>query len=172
MIADPAWTLLSARLALAPVSDADMAELIAFHADERVMRTMRHGPLDEDAARTLIAGYAAAWPARGFGVRTLRLLAGGAFVGICGLWEREDGRGTALRFAIAADAQGRGYAREAAAATLADAFGRLGLARIVAVARQANAPSRRALEAAGFTIESWFENRGEKLALHVATSRS
>ncbi len=172
MTPDPAWTLRTARLVLEPVTAAHAADLIAFHADARVMRTMRHGPLDAEAARRLFAEYAAAWPTLGYGVRVLRRATDGAFLGICGLWEREDGRGIALRFAVAPGFQGQGYAREAAAATLADGFGRLGLARIVAVARAENAASRRALEAAGFTLESWFENKGATLALYVATRRA
>src|SRR6185295_11285249 len=152
---------------LEPVGARHAAELVAFHADARVMRTMRHGPLDAPAAQALIATYAADWPKQGWGVRVMRRAADGAFVGLCGLWRREDGRGIALRFAVAPEAQGSGYAREAARATVADGFARVGLARIAAVANESNRASQRALEGAGFALVESFESRGKPVRLYA-----
>lgn len=47
---------------------------------------------------------------------------------------------------------GRGYAREAARATLDEAFGPLGLERVIAVTRPENHRSQRVLERLGFTL--------------------
>jgi RimJ/RimL family protein N-acetyltransferase len=167
MSEDPAWTLRTERLVLEPVAPRHEAELVAFHADARVMATMRHGPLDADAARALVASYAADWAKQGWGVRVMRRAADGAFVGLCGLWNREDGRGIALRFAVAQEAQGQGYAREAARATVADAFARIGIARVVAIANESNAASQRALEGAGFVESERFESRGKLVRLYA-----
>ena len=161
--------LRTAWLVLAPVAPGDEEQLVRFHADQRVMATMRHGPLDPDAAQALARSYAADWPARGWGVRVIRRADGLAFIGICGLWQREDGRGIALRFAIVPEAQGLGFAREAASATIADGFARVGLERIVSVARETNLASWRALEAVGFRLFERFANGGIELRLYAVT---
>ena len=81
--------------------------------------------------------------------------------------QREDG--IALRFAITPEAQGLGFAREAASATIADGFARVGLERIVSVARETNLASWRALEAVGFRLVERFANAGIELRLYAVT---
>ena len=90
-----------------------------------------------------------AWGANGFGVWTIRDAVTRAFVGITGLQDRPDGRGVALRFALWPEAQGRGLAREAASAALRFGHERVGLTRIVAVAREVNFASRMVLGGIG-----------------------
>jgi RimJ/RimL family protein N-acetyltransferase len=61
-----------------------------------------------------------------------------------------DGPDVALGYAFGSAYWGRGYATEAATAVLAEAFGPLGLERLVAITREANFGSRRVLAKLGF----------------------
>lgn len=75
----------------------------------------------------------------------------GAIVGEAGLKPFEDGGpDVELGYAFTPGAWGRGYATEASRAIIAAAFGPLGLRRVVAVARDANAGSRHVLAKLGF----------------------
>jgi len=86
------------------------------------------------------------------------------FLGLVGMHGRPDGRGVALRFALDAAAQGRGYASEAAGAALRYAHERAGLERVIAVARASNIGSRQVLGAIGMTqCESWLRDGEEVL---------
>ena len=76
---------------------------------------------------------------------------GGNFLGECGFWRRDDGQGVSLRFALQRAVQGRGLAREAAAAALGYAFEGTDLDRIVAVAQDDNEASHRVLKSIGMT---------------------
>jgi RimJ/RimL family protein N-acetyltransferase len=113
------------------------------------------------------------WGRYGFGMWAIR--EAGRFVGITGLENRPDGRGVALRFAVSHEAQGRGLAREAAFAALRFGHDRVGLARIVAVARESNFGSRMVLGGIGMRDVDRFEQRGYTMILYescVAASHS
>ncbi len=68
--------------------------------------------------------------------------------------EREPVPGAMLSYSIDAAYEGRGYAREAVAAVVAQAFGALGLVRLVAHYHPANERSGALLRRLGFTIEA------------------
>src|SRR6202142_1777794 len=128
---NPFRTLRTPRLVLTPVSGADLADLRAIKSDPRVFAVMLGGVRNaaetaEDLARDVIA-----WGAQGYGIWAVREAVDQRFVGIAGLENRSDHRGVALRFALWPDVQGRGLAREAAAAALRFGHDRAGLRRIV-----------------------------------------
>ena len=108
------------------------------------------------------------WGRRGFGMWSLRDLADDSFAGIAGLMERADGRGVALRFALALDRHGHGFASEAAGAVLRFAHERAGLARVVAVARADNLGSRNVLGAVGMREVEWFDRRGDAMIMYAS----
>ena len=155
----PRWILRTARLALTPVNGADLPDLVAIKADPRVFAVMLGGVRSVAETHEELARDVRAWGANGFGIWSLR--EGERFVGIAGLERRTDGRGVALRFALWPEAQGRGLAREAAAAALRFGHVDAGLARIVAVARASNFASRMVLgaigmrECGGFVQAGW-----------------
>jgi [ribosomal protein S5]-alanine N-acetyltransferase len=97
---------------------------------------------------------------RGLGFNVVEELATGEVVGICGLVKREALDDVDVGYAFLERAWGRGYAQEAAAATLAHARGPLGLERIVAITAPANAGSRRVLERIGMRYEGMVEVPG------------
>ena len=145
----PAWTLRTGRLHLIPVAWPDLPDLIALKADPRVFAVMLGGVRSPVRAAEELAQDIAAWAAHGYGIWTVRDAATDAFLGLTGLMDRADGRGTALRFALWPEARGRGLAREAAGAALMFGHETAGLGRIVAVARADNTASRTVLGAIG-----------------------
>src|SRR5690349_2551972 len=93
---------------------------------------------DLDAARRYIAEGPQAMQARlGFSLWCVCPKSGGAPLGMCGLIKRDALEHVDLGFAFLARHRGRGYAREAAAATLAHARG-LGIGAVAAITDPAN----------------------------------
>ena len=178
---NPRWSLRTARLLLTPVSGADLPDLIAIKADPRVFAVMLGGVRTPTQTQEELARDVVAWGAEGFGIWSIREAGGGAslinrpgagFVGITGLERRPDGRGVALRFALWPEAQGRGLAREAAAAALRFGHDDAGLARIVAVARSSNFASRIVLGGIGMTACGTFIQNGWPMVLYESNNRS
>lgn len=75
-----------------------------------------------------------------------------------------------LGYAFRAAASGRGYATEVGRAVLAEAFGPLGLARVVATVHEANAGSRQVLFKLGFADAGSIVVEGTEL-LYLALER-
>ncbi len=110
------------------------------------------------------------WAAHGCGMWAVRDAADGAFLGLVGFMHRPDGRGIALRFALWPEAQGHGYAREAAYAALRFGHDRVGLARVVAVARETNFASRTLLGGIGMREAGSFAQAGHRMVLYESVS--
>ncbi len=85
----------------------------------------------------------------GLGLNVVEALDGAQSVGICGLVQRPDLAFADLGYALLPQHAGRGYAAEAARASLDHAFTDLGLASVLAITRPDNLRSRRVLEAIG-----------------------
>ena len=104
---------------------------------------------DLDAARGYIErGPRDMYARLGFGLYKVALL-DGTPVGMCGLIKRDGLDDVDIGFAFLARHRGRGYAREAAAATLEHARA-LGLKRLVAITAPDNGRSMQLLEKLGF----------------------
>jgi RimJ/RimL family protein N-acetyltransferase len=156
--------LTTARLSLLPPGREHLPELIRLKADERVFGFMLHGVRTPQRTREELEDDIEFWLVRGYGTWSVFERAGGDFLGICGLMERPDGRGVALRFALWPECRGQGYAREAAVATLE--FGhRAGLRRIIAVARESNQASRAVLTDIGMREAGEFLHQGHRMLL-------
>jgi RimJ/RimL family protein N-acetyltransferase len=163
---NPAWELATGRLRLCPVSAADLAELTALKADPRVFAVMLGGVRTPEQTVRELAEEVAFWGAHAVGMWSVRLRADGRFLGITGFMERADGLGIALRFAFRVEAQGRGFASEAAGAALQFAHVRAGLARVVAVARADNFASRQVLGSIGMHLYAGFEREGTPMLVY------
>jgi RimJ/RimL family protein N-acetyltransferase len=154
--------LTTQRLSLRPVGPEHLPDLVRLKADERIFGVMLHGTRTPERTREELEDDTEFWLVRGYGTWSVFERATGEFLGICGLMERPDGRGVALRFALWPECRGRGYAREAAAAALA--FGhRRGLDRIIAVARESNEASRRVLTDIGMRECGEFRHQGHRM---------
>ena len=146
---NPAWVLRTGRLVMRPVSYLDLADLVALKGNPLVYAVMLGGVRSLGECVADLAEDISFWGELGVGMWAVREVGGEGFVGYVGLHRRPDGRGVALRFAVAVSGQGRGYASEAAGAALRFAHERAGLKRVVAVARETNIASRQVLGAIG-----------------------
>lgn len=163
---NPFWILHTGRLRLTPVGGADLADLEAIKRDPRVFAIMLGGVRNAAQTADELAHDIIAWGAHGYGIWTIREHPGGGFVGLTGLEDRPDGRGVALRFALWPEAQGKGYAREAAGAALRFGHDRAGLRRIIAVARESNFASRTVLGGIGMSECGSFEQGGHRMLVY------
>jgi len=161
-----ARVLRTGRLVLRPVGYADLADLVRLKADPLVFAVMLGGVRTPEQTARELAEDISFWGAQGVGMWSVREDATGAFLGLVGLHGRPDGRGVALRFALHAVAQGRGYASEAAGAALRFAHDRTGLERVIAVARASNIGSRQVLGAIGMVQVESYERDGYQVLVY------
>lgn len=110
-----------------------------------------------DDARNYLATRPLAMQARhGFSIWALERKADGVLLGNCGLLKRDTLDDVDLGYALLTRHEGQGYAREAAAATLAYGEKTLGLKRIVAITSLENPRSQALLAKLGFQFEKTF----------------
>ena len=107
----------------------------------------------EEARAYIRDGAVAMYEQHGFGLYLVETKTDGVPVGICGLLRRDDLDDVDLGFALARAHRGRGYAREAAEATLAYARDVVGLRRVAALVAPGNTASIRLLHDLGFTFD-------------------
>jgi [ribosomal protein S5]-alanine N-acetyltransferase len=107
----------------------------------------------QDAHRYLREGPMAMYAKYGFGLWHASVKADGTAIGMCGLLKRETLPDADIGYAYLPEHWGKGYALEAAAATLRHAAEKFGLRRVIAVVSQGNAGSIRVLEKIGMRFE-------------------
>ncbi|MET4059191.1 ribosomal-protein-alanine N-acetyltransferase [Arthrobacter sp. UYP6] len=161
------------RLTLRPYSAEDFAAVHRFASDPQLSAYVEWGPNTPQDSRDFLVSCLAegqADPRAAYTFAITRSDGGegaGEPIGTVGLTldptRRTDndgattpaGPGTGeVGYVIAADQWGRGYATEAAAAVVGFGFGVLGLERIRATCRPANAASARVLEKTGMVLEA------------------
>lgn len=112
------------------------------------------GVRDLDSARRYLQeGPLEMYGRHGFGLYAVDLKDGGTPIGLCGLIKRPTLNDVDIGFAFLPDYWGKGYAQEAAAATLAHGRDTFQLERIVAITSPGNEASIRLLEKLGFKYE-------------------
>jgi RimJ/RimL family protein N-acetyltransferase len=146
--------IVTERLVLRPYEPGDLADLHkVLYSDPDAMALL-------GGARELVATRAALERSirqqrnDGYSFWPVIERASGKLVGEAGLFPlAPGGPDISLGYAFGADHWGQGYATEAASAVLAEAFGPLGLRRVVAITREANKGSRNVLRKLGFHME-------------------
>lgn len=144
--------LTTSRLELRPLEVDDGPFLLELlndpgwveHIGDRGVRDL------DGAVRYLEEGPGRSYRAFGYGLMRVARLTDGLPMGICGLVRRETLDAPDLGFAFLDVHTGQGYAREAAAASIRDAFGRVGLSELLAVTSPSNLRSRQLLLRLGF----------------------
>jgi len=106
-----------------------------------------------DAHRYLQAGPFAMYERFGYGPWHVVRTADGASLGMCGLLKRDSLPEVDLGYAYLPEYWGRGFAFEAASATLDHAARKFGLRRVIAVVSPENTASIRLLEKLGMRFE-------------------
>jgi len=127
------------------------------HIGDRGVRTV-------DAARAYIADrFEKSYERFGFGLYLVALRGGDAEtpIGMCGLVRRDTLPDVDLGYAFLPAHRSKGYAAEAARATVAHARDDVGLKRLLAIVLPENRPSIRVAEACGLTFEKSIRLPGE-----------
>lgn len=109
-----------------------------------------------DAHRYLREGPMAMYEKYGFGLWRASRRSDDAFVGMCGLLKRDILPDVDVGYAFLPEHWGRGYAFEAASATIEHGARKFGLGRIIGVVSDHNAASIRVLEKAGMRFERMY----------------
>ena len=130
------------------------------HIGDRGVRTLG------DAREYILGGAVAMYDRCGLGLYLVETREQRLPVGICGLLKRDTLDDADIGFAFAPEHRGLGYAREAAAATLAHARSDVGLDRVAAIVSPDNEASIRLLRRLGFAFDREIES-AEDAPVHL-----
>ena len=149
-----ALPIITERLVLRPYEADDLEQLHAvLYSDIEAMRLLG-GPRDLAGTRFALERSMTQQEITGFSFWPVIERESGLLIGEAGLFPLSpDGPDVALGYAFGSRWWGRGYATEASHAVVAEAFGSLGMHRVVAITREANLGSRHVLEKLGFRME-------------------
>lgn len=140
--------LITEHLILRPPSREDFDGWAAFYADPETMRFLG-GVVPRAAAWRTLCAMAGAWHINGFAMFSMIERATGKWVGRAGPWQPEGWPGTEIGWGVAAEFAGRGYAREAAIASIDYAFTMLGWDEVIHCINPENTSSIRLAERLG-----------------------
>jgi len=132
--------LVTEHLILRPPAPEDFEAWAVFSADEETMRFLG-GAQDRGAAWRSFCMMAGAWHIAGFAMFSLIERASGRWVGRVGPWRPEGWPGDEIGWGVAREFAGKGYAYEAAVASIDFAFDRLGWADVIHCIDPGNARS-------------------------------
>jgi len=164
------------RLLLRRWRNEDLEPFAAMNADPRVVEHLP-GPMTRGASDALVARIEANFETRGFDVFAVEVPGVAPLIGFVGLtvprFEAPFTPCVEIGWRLAFEHWGRGYATEAARASLAFGFTQLGLAEVVSFTVPANLNSRAVMERLGMTRDPRedFEHpalpEGHRLRPHV-----
>jgi RimJ/RimL family protein N-acetyltransferase len=156
--------LTTGRLVLRRFVEADAAACAAIRFHPEVETWLMPATSDDTVAemRQRIAEYDASFEQHGYGVWAVTERLSGNLVGYCGLRRVPEVQATDVVWTIAPAAQGKGYAREAAAAAVAAGFAG-GLEVIGALIRPDNVRSQAVARSLGMALQRTIEYRPGRL---------
>jgi RimJ/RimL family protein N-acetyltransferase len=137
------------RLRIRAFEPDDLEEISAIYADPEVMRHVCLGVLDRERTAELLAGYRSAQDERGFSTWAVVERETGTVVGDTGFGVYAPTGEPELGYTFATAVWGRGYALEAASASIGAAFAHLPHRRLVAKIELGNERSLRLAERLG-----------------------
>ena len=120
---------------------------------------------DSDAAGFIESRYRQSYRDHGYGLYVVEAIDTELPMGICGFVRRDSLPAADIGFAFLPEFEGRGYAYEAAAATLRHGHEQLGLTKILAIATEDNTRSHRLLIRLGFQRSGAITMPGETQAV-------
>lgn len=142
-------TLTTERLLLRGWRDEDLDAYAAIHGDPEVMRWLGPEVMDRAQAWRSMAMHMGHWQMRGYGMWAVEERGSGEMVGRVGLWYPEGWPGIEVGWTLARAHWGKGFATEAARASLGHAFGTLGVDRVISLIAPDNERSARVAERIG-----------------------
>ncbi len=122
--------LMTERLILRPPATEDLDGWAVFAADENSARFIGGAKSRAEAWRDLCT-MRGAWDIRGFSMFSMIRRDTGEWIGRTGPWQPEDWPGTEVGWGIISSAEGKGYAYEAAVASVDYAFDVLGWDQVI-----------------------------------------
>jgi RimJ/RimL family protein N-acetyltransferase len=123
------------------------------NSDPEVIQYTGDPPFESvEAARDFLQAYEFVYRKYGYGRWGMELKETSELIGWCGLKYHPDAHVTDVGYRLPKKFWGKGYATEAALATIKIGFEKLGLSEIVAHARKENSASLRVLEKCGMKI--------------------
>ena len=138
------------RLRLRAFTPDDLDELQLVFGDTDVMKYISGGkPRTREETETGLRRTIEGWQRRGFGLWAVVEKATDKVIGYCGLISLEETPEIEVAYGLAKSSWGKGFATEAAHASLRFGFEELKLDRIVAVVNPQNISSQRVLEKLG-----------------------
>jgi RimJ/RimL family protein N-acetyltransferase len=157
----------TARLVLRPFRAEDIDAYAAMCADPEVMRYLGDGePLSREDAWRHMAMLSGHWSFRGVGFWAVEERESGVFVGRVGLHYPEGWPGREVGWALVREHWGKGYALEAAQASLAHAFETLRWSHAISLIDPDNRRSIRIAERLGERLERETEIRGRRALIY------
>src|SRR5436305_14172 len=161
------------RLVLSTWQSSDWMALRPIATDVEVMRYITGGvPWTDERIQSFVNRQLELFSERSFCRWKLLLKSTGEVIGFCGVGFWGDDLDPEIGWWLARPYWGRGLATEAGRVALRDAFDRVGLKRIISIARPANTASVRIMEKLGLKRESEFEKYGVRLvryAIHYSS---
>jgi len=157
------WLFETQRMRLRPVTVDDAELMLAIWNDPAFIRNVSdRGIRTVEQAREAIEGGAQKlFKDYGYGPYCMSLKTGGAMIGICGLFKRENLENPDIGFGVLPDYCGKGYAGEAAVAVVDYARNELGLDVLTAIVSPTNAPSIGLIEKLGLRFEQMITMPGD-----------
>jgi RimJ/RimL family protein N-acetyltransferase len=153
----PNWPLQTARLTLRPFVPADFAAFAGIHGDAELARWLLNKPRTGKEARDLFdrkrAGTALQAEGDWMSCAIVEEATGAVVGDLAFNWVSEEHRTGEIGFLVASNAQGQGYATEAAGALLNWAFA-AGFHRVIGRLAAPNVASARVLEKLGMRREA------------------
>lgn len=147
------------RLRLRPMAPADAPFILELLNEPSFIRNIADKGVRtlEDARSYIVSGPMASYERHGLGLLLVELRDTGIPIGICGLIRREQLDDVDIGFAFLERHWSKGYAVEAATASLEHGLKALGLKRIVAITAPDNLGSIRVLERIGLRFEGMID---------------
>ena len=155
------------RLVLRMWRESDAGPYAEMCADPSVMRYVGGNPLTGPEAWRNLAMVIGHWHLRGYGFWAVEEKAGGEMVGRVGCWNPEGWPGLEVGWTLRRRFWGRGYATEAARASMNYAFDTLGQTRVISLIAPENVNSIRVAERLGEKPEGGWEVFGTKVIIYA-----
>lgn len=116
----------------------------------------------DDAEKYITEKIRASYQKNGFGFYLVQTKSNDTSIGMCGMVKREGLDDVDIGFALLPEYEGKGYAYEAAAATMSHARDKVKLKRIAAITVPYNTSSKKLLEKIGLKHEKMIKLHGDK----------
>ena len=144
----PGPVLETQRLILRPTATEDLDGWAELMGDAEAARFIG-GQQPRSSSWRFMAAMAGSWTLKGFGMFSVIEKSTGLWMGRIGPWQPEDWPGTEVGWSLKRAAWGKGYAVEAAVATIDWAFDHLGWDEVVHCIDPENTPSQKVAEKLG-----------------------